>query len=130
MLVAAVALIDAHRRVLLQKRRFGAVHGGFWEFPGGELESGESAQAAAAREIDEELGLSIAAGDLVPVSFSCTAGDQAQPLVLLLFVCRTWTGEPQCRAGEAIAWFALEELDSAAMPPLDVPLIAALRAFL
>jgi 8-oxo-dGTP diphosphatase len=129
-LVVAVALIDRAGRILLQRRRLGGEHGGLWEFPGGKVEPGESPQTALVREIDEELGLRIDSRDLAPLSF---ASDAEAPLlprkayVILLYTCRVWQGEAECREGEEIAWFAPEALDGLAMPPLDYPLAAALR---
>ena len=128
--VSAVALIDRRRRVLLQKRAAGAEHGGLWEFPGGKLEPGETAAAAAVRELAEELAVLIAPESLVPLSFASGLQRSGRPIVLLLYACRRWQGEPICRHAQAIAWFAADALESLEMPPLDVPLIAAVRAAL
>jgi 8-oxo-dGTP diphosphatase len=119
--VVAAALVDAQGRVLMQKRRAGAVHGGLWEFPGGKVQPGETLEEALAREIAEELDLVLDPEDLAPCGFACE-----EPLLLLLFVCRSWRGEPRCLAGEAIGWFTPAELALLAMPPLDVPLAQAL----
>ncbi|PPF29910.1 (deoxy)nucleoside triphosphate pyrophosphohydrolase [Rathayibacter tritici] len=56
--VVAAVIID-RGRILACRRRVGTASGGLWEFPGGKIESGESAQAALAREIREELGVSL-----------------------------------------------------------------------
>ena len=127
--VVAAALIDHVGNVLMQRRRKDAMHGGLWEFPGGKLKPSETAEQALLREIEEELGILLDVGDLVPL---CFASDPAlppgarDPHVILLYTVRTWRGEPQCLAGEAIGWFAPEQLGTLAMPPLDVPLAAAL----
>ena len=132
--VVALALIDANGHVLLQQRRLGGMHGGLWEFPGGKIKPGETPEMALFREIDEELGIVIDPCDLAPLAF---ASDPAQPpaprepYVILLYTCRTWLGDPQCLAGEAIDWIsadALADLASQAdsMPPLDIPLARAL----
>lgn len=56
----AVALIqDPHQRLLITQRPRHAPHGGFWEFPGGKLETNERAEDALVREIKEELGIKI-----------------------------------------------------------------------
>jgi 8-oxo-dGTP diphosphatase len=121
--VVAVALLDGTGRVLMQQRRYGAHHGGLWEFPGGKVEAGESLTESLRREVAEELGLVLDPAELEPLSFASSA---AQPHVILLYTCRNWTGTPACLDGEAIAWFALEQLETLAMPPLDVPLARAL----
>lgn len=129
MLVVAVALIGADGRVLMQRRRLGRAHGGLWEFPGGKIEPGETAEGAAAREIAEELGLVIRAESLRPVGFASEPAPrddgQRAPLILL-FRCADWAGEPLCLDAEEIAWVAPEALAALAMPPLDYPLARAL----
>jgi 8-oxo-dGTP diphosphatase len=130
-LVAAVALIDRNGRILLQRRRLGGEHGGLWEFPGGKVEPGESPQTAALREVEEELGVRLDPEAIRPLTFASDA--QAPPAprrsyVILLYTCRAWQGEAECREGEEIRWFAAEELGQLEMPPLDYPLAAALTA--
>lgn len=55
--VVAAVIHDDRGRVLLAQRPPGKPHAGYWEFPGGKVESGESPQAALARELHEELGI-------------------------------------------------------------------------
>lgn len=127
--VVAAALIDDAGRVLMQRRHKHAMHGGLWEFPGGKVIPPESAEQALLREIEEELGVLLDPGDLTPAGF---ASDPAlppaprDPHVILLYTVRKWRGEVQCLAGDAIGWFAPGQLRELAMPPLDVPLAAAL----
>lgn len=136
LLVVAVALVAEGGRVLLQRRPLGAVHGGLWEFPGGKVESGESPEDAALREMEEELGLALQASDLAPVGFASglTASVQEggsgprRALVILLYACTRWSGEPQPHGGAAVAWHFPEAIAELAMPPLDYPLAEALCA--
>lgn len=133
LLVAAVAMIAPGGRVLMQRRRLGAAHGGLWEFPGGKIEPGETPEAAASRELGEELGIAVDPGALAPLTFASgpAASPEAGPgLVILLYICRDWRGDPQCHEGEELAWFAPAGLGALAMPPLDYPLARALTAAL
>jgi len=129
LLVVAVALLGGEGRILMQRRRIGAEHGGLWEFPGGKVEPGESLESAALRELDEELGICLDRASLEPVSFAggpLASPDRQGGIVILLYICREWTGEPHCREGEEIRWCAPGDLAGLDMPPLDYPLARAL----
>jgi 8-oxo-dGTP diphosphatase len=123
--VVAVALIDEHGRVLLQQRPPGRALAGLWEFPGGKIERDEGPETALVRELHEELGIVVAAGDLVPLTFA-SADLGVRHLLLLLYVARVWTGEPQALEASALAWVRPDEMGTLAMPPADVPLVEAL----
>ena len=127
MAVVAVALIAADRRVLMQRRRPEAQHGGLWEFPGGKVEAAETLTSALVREIEEELGLTLEADDLVPLA---RAADPDGAVVIDLYTCHRWSGTPRCLDADAIGWFAPDRLPDLAMPPLDVPLAKALLELL
>lgn len=126
--VVAVAMIHPDGRVLMQKRAAGKEHGGLWEFPGGKIEPGESPKSAIVREIIEELGIVLDEKALVAHAW---AGEDQSPnsgrgaIVILLYTCRSWSGNPVAQAGEEIAWFESEALGGLAMPPLDYQLAEA-----
>jgi 8-oxo-dGTP diphosphatase len=122
--VAAAALVDDQRRVLLAKRPDHVHQGGLWEFPGGKLEPGESIAQGLVREIREELGITIR--DHRPLIR--VRHDYADRAVLLdVHRVEAWDGEPHGREGQALNWVALDELDVHAMPPADVPIVTALQ---
>jgi 8-oxo-dGTP diphosphatase len=102
--VAVGVLIDAQERFLLTSRPPGKVYAGWWEFPGGKLERGESVAAALARELHEELG--IAAIRIEP--WHVTRIDYAHARVRLHF-CKVleWRGELEMREGQSMAWQTL-----------------------
>ena len=128
-LVAACALVDADGRILLTRRPEGKALAGLWEFPGGKLEPGESAEEAVIRELSEELGIDVASSCLAPFTFASYRYDRFD-LLMPLFLCRRWSGRAQGREGQALAWVRPEKLADYPMPPADKPLIPLLRDFL
>jgi 8-oxo-dGTP diphosphatase len=129
MIVVAAALVDDRGKVLLQQRLPGRAMAGLWEFPGGKLEAGELPEAALVRELREELGIETDAGSLIPAVFaSAPLGDRH--LLLLLYLCREWRGEPRPLDASALRWAEPEEMRGLAMPPADKPLIDLLESLL
>jgi len=103
LLVVAVALVDADRRVLIAQRPEGKSLAGLWEFPGGKLEAGETPEAALIRELEEELGISTKTACLAPVSFA-SHNYETFHLLMPLYVCRKWQGTPMAREHAALKW--------------------------
>ncbi len=128
-LVAAVALVDMDGRVLLAQRPEGKSMAGLWEFPGGKVESGETPEAALIRELQEELGIDTWASCLAPLSFASHSYENFH-LLMPLFVCRKWQGQPQSREGQALKWVRPDKLRDYPMPAADLPLIPVLRDWL
>ncbi|WP_371833228.1 (deoxy)nucleoside triphosphate pyrophosphohydrolase [Ferrovibrio sp.] len=124
-LVVAVALVDADGRVLLTQRPEGKKLAGMWEFPGGKVEADETPEAALVRELQEELGLDISAACLAPYTFASHAYDDFH-LLMPLYVCRRWAGQPSPREGQAMKWVQPVKMGSLDMPPADRPLVAML----
>jgi 8-oxo-dGTP diphosphatase len=125
LIVVAAALADAEGRVLLQRRPDGKAMAGLWEFPGGKLEEGERSEAALARELEEELGIEVDEVALEPAAF-VSADNGGRNMLLLLYLCRTWRGEPAPLHASALAWVQPREMASLPMPPADVPLVERL----
>jgi 8-oxo-dGTP diphosphatase len=123
MRVAAGVLQDAAGRVLIARRPDHKHAGGFWEFPGGKFQAGETGSAALARELEEELGIQV---------------EETQPLVsyaheypgrvvsLEIFRVLRWTGVPEGREGQPLRWVAVADLLEAGLLPADRPVVAAL----
>ena len=127
LLVVAAALWRVDGRWLMHRRSLARQHGGLWEFPGGKVEEGESPKGALVRELAEELGITVDPAMLQAATFATTAGENAAPdIVILLYSCGQWAGDPQCLEGEEIGWFTPDEIAGLAMPPLDVALAGQL----
>ena len=127
MTVVAVALVDAEKRVLLQQRAPGRAMAGLWEFPGGKVEDGETPEQALVREIEEELGVTL---DPVELTSSCFASADIgeRHMILLLYLCRCWRGDPAPLDAAALRWVTPAEMRRLPMPPADEPLIPLLEA--
>jgi 8-oxo-dGTP diphosphatase len=102
--VAVGVLLDAQGRFLLTSRPEGKVYAGYWEFPGGKLEAGETVEQALRRELHEELGITIGPAEPWQVELV----DYAHARVRLHF-CKVfeWSGEFEMRERQAMAWQTL-----------------------
>ncbi len=129
-LVSAVALIDRDGRVLLAQRPARASSmAGLWEFPGGKVEAGETPEAALIRELREELGIETWDSCLAPLTFASHGYDEFH-LLMPLFACRKWAGQPQGHEGQRLDWVRPRRWGDYPMPPADLPLIPVLRDWL
>ena len=102
--VAVGVLLRADGCFLLTSRPPGKVYQGYWEFPGGKVEAGESVEQALRRELQEEIGITI--GAVHP--WKVERVDYPHALVRLNF-CKVfeWHGEMQMHEGQCCAWQSL-----------------------
>jgi 8-oxo-dGTP diphosphatase len=126
--VAVGVLIDPQGRFLLTSRPADKVYAGYWEFPGGKVEPGESVEQALRRELHEELGITIGAAHPWQVEIF----DYPHALVRLHF-CKVfhWDGAFEMREGQTMAWQSLPVAVSPVLPG-TVPVLrwfAAERGF-
>ena len=121
--VAVGVLRRSDGTVLFARRPDGKPYAGWWEFPGGKLEAGESVEAALARELFEELGIVIEASEaLTMIEFS-----YPHARVRLYFRCISqWRGEPQSREGQALSWQPPGQVGVAPLLPASLPVIELL----
>lgn len=121
--VVAGVITDARGRILLARRTEGRDLAGLWEFPGGKREPDEDAEAALVRELREELGIEVDPGARL------IAVPQRYPHKRLRLDVRrvaAWRGSVKGHEGQALAWVPPHKLTSYAMPPADIPVVAAL----
>lgn len=121
--VVCALLENTEGRLLIARRPPGKHLAGLWEFPGGKIEAGETAEAALKRELAEELGCEAEAGVmLTPV----THAYETVTVCLLPYLARLAEGssEPVAREHDALAWVTREEIGGYAMPAADGPIVA------
>jgi 8-oxo-dGTP diphosphatase len=124
LLVVAALLRDGDGRLLLQRALPDKPHAGQWEFPGGKVESRENPRFALRREIGEELGLTVDEQAMTPAGFAEEVANKGRPaIVLILYECRQWAGEPQSREGQAWGWFTPDEAAALPLPDIDRTLL-------
>jgi 8-oxo-dGTP diphosphatase len=121
-LVAACALVDADRRVLIAQRPEGKPMAGLWEFPGGKVEDGETPEETLIRELAEELGIVTQVPCLAPLTFASHAYDDFH-LLMPLYICRRYEGIARGMEGQAVKWVRTQNLRDYPMPAADEPLI-------
>lgn len=122
--VAAGVIRSSNGRVLIARRPLDKHQGGLWEFPGGKVEEGETAEGALARELAEELGIGVtAARPLIQVRH-----DYPDKQVLLdVWEVSAFTGEPHGAEGQPLAWVEAADLPNYDFPAANRPIIAAAR---
>ena len=122
---AAVGVIQrADGFVLLARRPENKPWAGWWEFPGGKIEAGETSKHALIRELKEEIGIS--ATTLYPW-ITRTFDYPEKTVVLHFFRVMAWQGEPQSLEFQELAWQYPNDLTVSPMLPANVPISAALQ---
>ncbi|MEM7768043.1 MAG: (deoxy)nucleoside triphosphate pyrophosphohydrolase [Pseudomonadota bacterium] len=121
LLVVAAALIDPGGRILLAQRPAGKAMAGLWEFPGGKIDPGETPETALARELAEELAITVEPAELTPLTFASHAYTDFH-LLMPLYACRNWQGTPTPAEGQSLAWVPPAELETYPAPAADIPL--------
>ncbi len=120
--IVAAGVLVREGRVLLAKRPEGKHLAGLWEFPGGKVEPGESPEDALVREVREELGVELTR--FRPFRFAHHVYPETTVL-LLTYLCSI--DEDPLHASVDWRWLAIDDLDPAAMPAADAPIVESLR---
>jgi 8-oxo-dGTP diphosphatase len=118
----AAGVIERDGQVLVTQRAAKAHQGGLWEFPGGKLESGESAEQALVRELAEELNIQVTQQSPL-IEIAHDYGDKQ--VRLFVSVVHDFEGEPQSMEGQPMQWIAAAELNGLSFPAANLPIIQA-----
>ena len=117
------AIIRDGNKVFATQRGYGDYKDG-WEFPGGKVEPGETAQQALVREIKEELDTDIAVGDyLTTIEYDYPTFH----LSMQCFWCRIVDGTPVLKEHEAARWLDVDHIDSVEWLPADLTIIDLIK---
>ena len=126
--VAAGILLDSQQRFLMGQRPVGKPYAGYWEFPGGKVEAGETLFQTLQRELQEELGITIDSSvDLMMIEH-----DYPHAYVRIhVSVIRDWSGEPTGCENQALSWQDLnsDQLSVDPLLPAALPMIQQLKQF-
>lgn len=120
--VAAALVKKEDGKLLLARRPAGKSLAGLWEYPGGKIEAGETPKEALARELEEELNITVLPSEMH--QFEKTVFEyEAFILNMELFICFSWSEDPTPKEGQEISWtdvcFLGLERDKYPMPPAD-----------
>ncbi len=122
--VAAGILCDSRGRILIAERLDDGPFQGLWEFPGGKIAPGETAERALSRELAEELGIEVTESS----SFMSLRHEYDDRIVSIeFFLVSSWNSDPIGREGQELRWVPSEFLDANELLPADVPVVEALQ---
>jgi 8-oxo-dGTP diphosphatase len=121
-IVVSAAVIEDHGRYFVTRRQHGVHLEGYWEFPGGKCQEGESLHQCLKRELKEELGVEVTIGDEV----LAVGHDYPDRHVELHFLACAFVNAPMPLLGQEMRWVPREELRELSFPPADEALIAKL----
>ena len=123
--LVSAGLIRRNGGILITKRPAGSHLSGYWEFPGGKREDGETLEECLEREIREELGTTVKAERLL-----CKVEHDYEgfSISLHLFLCSEPEMDPAPLGCESLAWVRPEELSRYPMPPADEKLVRLVKA--
>ena len=105
--IVAGIVLDRGKSAFITKRRANQTHGGYWEFPGGKVELGETSESALSRELSEELDIRVEEAQHYLTVDWCDAGEK---FVLEFFLVLSYSGYPKGAEGQLGRWVPIKQL--------------------
>ena len=122
--VVGAVIVDAQGLILCARRRMNRSNGGFWEFPGGKVELGESEQVALRREIFEEMEIDIEVGERIEETLHAY---ETVWVRLITYYALIRSGEIHLKDHDHMLWLAPADLETITWAPADLPTVRALQ---
>ncbi|WP_370981304.1 8-oxo-dGTP diphosphatase MutT [Agaribacterium sp. ZY112] len=121
-----VGVIENEFGQILISQRQGQQHlAGLWEFPGGKLDAGESAEQALSRELKEELGIEVLQADFL---FDIKHTYPEKSVCLHIFHVKAFSGVEQGLEGQPLRWLARADIDTVELPPANKAIVEWLQS--
>ncbi|KXF80083.1 8-oxo-dGTP diphosphatase MutT [Enterovibrio coralii] len=123
-IAAGIILNPTKDEIYITQRAAKAHKGGFWEFAGGQVEAGETAEAAVVRELDEEVGI---AAKTVEHFISFSHDYPEKSLTFDFFLVSAFEGEPFGKEGQPGRWVGIDTLGEYEFPEANAPVLVKLK---
>ncbi len=123
--IAVGIITDSKRGIFITQRKASSHLAGYWEFPGGKLETGENVEQALFRELQEEIGIQVNSAILLRSADYCYSGKR---LLLHFYLVKKWQGDPYGREGQNGQWVAIDKLNDYQFPDTNQQIIALLQS--
>ncbi|MGQ1783987.1 8-oxo-dGTP diphosphatase MutT [Saccharicrinis sp. GN24d3] len=123
MITVTAAIIINSGKILITRRAPGKHLSGYWEFPGGKIDNGETDEECLAREIEEELDIKVEVGDFFMEN---NHHYKEKHIVLKAYFCRHLSGDILLHDHDQMAWVSPSDLCKYNFAPADIPFVKAL----
>jgi len=123
MITVTAAIIHKESKILIARRTPHKHLGGLWEFAGGKIEAGESAEECLKRELKEELGITVKVGDFYMENHHQYPEKE---ILLKAYFCELVSGDIVLNDHDQVEWVERTEFKNYQFAPADIPIIKAL----